>query len=421
MESSKRDIIISVVACLIFVVVFVPSIVVYSRDNTGEHEDTIIADDDGSSQTEKSSDSFTESSDSSVETTSFILRSISPSYHGVEPYQAERDVRRRVESVLSQSPLIDGHNDLAYSVRQILANNVSRLDLSDLSAVEPWASSPDSNTDIRRLREGRLGGQFWSAYISCESSQPVKEFLEQIDVIKQIVKKYPETFQWADSVAGVRESFRAGKIASLVGVESGHAINSSLGVLRSLYSLGARYMTLTHSCNTPWAQSSPAENATVGPRGLTKFGVSVVQEMNRLGMMVDIAHVSSQTMMDAIAASSAPVIASHSSARAVNDHDRNVPDQVLRMIRDTRGVVMVNFYSCYLIADCEQRPATVEDVVAHINHIRSVAGVDSIGIGGDYNGVKSFPRGLEDVSGYPRVFAALIKDKVTVQFRLFLS
>ena len=174
MESSKRDIIISVVACLIFVVVFVPSIVVYSRDNTGEHEDTIIADDDGSSQTEKSSDSFTESSDSSVETTSFILRSISPSYHGVEPYQAERDVRRRVESVLSQSPLIDGHNDLAYSVRQILANNVSRLDLSDLSAVEPWASSPDSNTDIRRLREGRLGGQFWSAYIGCDSKDPVK-------------------------------------------------------------------------------------------------------------------------------------------------------------------------------------------------------------------------------------------------------
>ena len=171
MESSKRDIIISVVACLIFVVVFVPSIVVYSRDNTGEHEDTIIADDDGSSQTEKSSDSSTESSDSSVETTSFILRSISPSYHGVEPYQAERDVRRRVESVLSQSPLIDGHNDLAYSVRQILANNVSRLDLSDLSAVEPWASSPDSNTDIRRLREGRLGGQFCSAYIGWESSQ----------------------------------------------------------------------------------------------------------------------------------------------------------------------------------------------------------------------------------------------------------
>ena len=193
---------------------------------------------------------------------------------------------------------------------------------------------------------------------------------------------------------------------------------------------GARYMTLTHSCNTPWAQASPAENNTVGPNGLTKFGVSVVQEMNRLGMMVDISHVSSQTMMDAITASSAPVMASHSGARAVNDHDRNVPDQVLRRIRDTRGVVMVNFYSCYLIADCEDRPATVEDVVAHvrkpraqsgftfpllfqINHIRSVAGVDSVGIGGDYNGVKSFPLGLEDVSGYPRVFAALIRDKVT--------
>ena len=171
-------------------------------------------------------------------------------------------------------------------------------------------------------------------------------------------------------------------------------------------------MTLTHSCNTPWAQASPAENNTVGPEGLTDFGVSVVQEMNRLGMMVDISHVSSQTMMDAITASSAPVIASHSSARAVNDHDRNVPDEVLRRIRETRGVVMVNFYSCYLIADCETRPATVEDVVAHINHIRSVAGVDSVGIGGDYNGVKSFPVGLEDVSGYPRVFAALIRDKV---------
>ena len=309
MEGSKRDIIISVIACLIFVVVFVPSIVVYTRDNTGEHDDTIIGDDEESSQTEESSRSFPTSSGPSVETTSYILRSISPSYKlEVEPLQAERDVRRRVESVLSQSPLIDGHNDLAYSVRQILANNVSQLDLTDLGSVEPWASSPDSNTDIRRLREGRLGGQFWSAYIGCDSSQPVKEFLEQIDVIKQIVRKYPETFQWADSVAGVRASFRAGKVASLVGVESGHAINSSLGVLRSLYSLGARYMTLTHSCNTPWAQASPAENDTVGPEGLTEFGVSVVQEMNKLGMMVDISHVSSQTMMDAITASSAPAI-----------------------------------------------------------------------------------------------------------------
>ena len=144
---------------------------------------------------------------------------------------------RRVESVLSQSPLIDGHNDLAYSVRQVLANNVTQLDLTDLRGKEAWTGS-DSNTDITRLRQGRLGGQFWSAYISCGSSQPVKEFLEQIDVIKQIVRKYPETFHWADSVAGVRAGFRAGKIASLVGVESGHAINSSLGVLRSLYSLG---------------------------------------------------------------------------------------------------------------------------------------------------------------------------------------
>ena len=240
MESSKRDIIISVVACLIFVVVFVPSIVVYTRDNTGEQDDDIIIVDDGeSSQTEKSSKSFTKSS---VESTSYILRSISSSSGGadvveLEPFKTEIDVARRVESVLSQSPLIDGHNDLAYSVRQVLANNVSQLDLTDLMGEELWTGS-DSNTDIRRLRQGRLGGQFWSAYIGCDSSQPVKEFLEQIDVIKQIVKKYPETFHWADSVAGVRAGFRAGKIASLVGVESGHAINSSLGVLRSLYSLG---------------------------------------------------------------------------------------------------------------------------------------------------------------------------------------
>ena len=421
METSRRDIIILVIASLIFAAVLVPSILVYGRQDNQS-----VVDEVDEADTEQVESKTPEPTSTSLGTTSFILRSITSSTSSSavtssgrqdaneekEALTGRTEVERRVDDILSRTPLIDGHNDLAYSVKINLNNNVSLLELEDLTDIQPWASQTDSNTDIRRLREGKVGGQFWSAYIGCDSDDPVKEFVEQMDVIKQIVAKYPETFHYADSVAGIRAGFRAGKVSSLIGVESGHAINSSLGVLRSLYTLGARYMTLTHSCNTPWAESSPSEYVRDGSKGLTQFGREVIQEMNRLGMIVDISHVSGQTMMDAIKASSAPVMFSHSSARALNDHDRNVPDRVLRMIRDTGGVVMVNFYSCYLIPDCEEREATVQDVVTHINYIRSVAGVDSLGLGSDFNGVSQYPRGLKDVSGFPNIFTALIQDKV---------
>jgi len=299
-------------------VVFVPSIIVYGRTN---NESVIVVDEVSTeANTDLAESEAPAPTSTSLATTSYILRSITSSPSSSPSSSAVRssagldiegkagltgrsEVERRVDDILSRTPLIDGHNDLAYSVKMNLDNNVSRLELEDLTSLQPWASQADSNTDIWRLREGRLGGQFWSAYIGCDSTDPVREFLEQMDVIKQIVAKYPETFHYADSVAGIRAGFRAGKISSLIGVESGHAINSSLGVLRSLYSLGARYMTLTHSCNTPWAESSPSEYIKDGSRGLTQFGREVVQEMNRLGMIVDISHVSGQTMMDAIKAS----------------------------------------------------------------------------------------------------------------------
>ena len=285
----------------------------------------------------------------------------------------------------------------------------------DLTKLEPWASDSTSQTDLRRLRKGMVGGQFWSAYMSCDTqyTDAVQTCLEQIDVIHQLVRNYPDDLQWADSADGIESAFKSGKIASLVGVESGHAIGSSLAVLRTIYDAGARYMTLTHSCNTPWADAAqsesgdfPAEN-----KGISKFGERVVLEMNRLGMMVDLAHVSSDTMRDVLNVSKAPVIFSHSGARGVSNNVRNVPDDVLEMIKIKGGIVMANFYSCYIIDDCHKNNATIDDVVKHINHIRKVAGVDHVGIGGDYNGVSILPIGLEDVSGFPKVFEALINDK----------
>jgi len=195
-------------------------------------------------------------------------------------------------------------------------------------------------------------------------------------------------------------------------VESGHAIGSSLPILRSLYSLGARYMTLTHGCNTPWADASQVEEGSLEARndGLSEFGEQIVLEMNRLGMLVDLSHVSADTMRQAIRVSKAPVIFSHSSSRAVSAHARNVPDDVLTMVKANRGIVMVNFYACFLVDDCDSNNATVKDIVKHINHIRKIAGVDSVGIGGDFNGVETPPVDISDVSHYPEVFEALIED-----------
>merc|ERR1712179_473365 len=321
----------------------------------------------------------------------------------------------RVSRVLSRYPVIDGHNDFPMGIRNLLKNDVTRLRFDeDTTQIEPWASYWANHVDLPRMRKGQMGGQFWSAFVGCKSQyrDAVQIFLEQIDVIKQFVARYPDDLQWCTSVADIESAWSAGKIASMIGVESGHAIGSSLPILRTLYAMGARYMTLTHVCNTPWADAAQVEQGYFPPRvnGTSDFGEKVVLEMNRLGMLVDLSHVSHDTMMNVLDITQAPVIFSHSGARAVCSHPRNVPDDVLERVAEVGGVVMVNFYACFLRDNCAEEDATVDDVVKHINHIRRVAGVDHVGIGGDYCGIDIVPVGLEDVSHYPEVFAALIED-----------
>merc|ERR1719309_1507180 len=321
----------------------------------------------------------------------------------------------RAHRVLSDYPVVDGHNDFPMAVRDLLKNDLSKLHFDqDLTEEEPWASYWANHCDLPRMRRGKMGGQFWAAYVGCDSQfkDATQKFMEQMDIIKQFVARYPDDLMWSDSSKDIEEAFAQGKIASMIGVESGHAIGSSLPILRSLYSLGARYMALTHVCNTPWADAAQVEQGYFPPRvnGTSDFGEKVVLEMNRLGMLVDLSHVSHDTMMNVLDITQAPVIFSHSGARAVCSHPRNVPDDVLERVAEVGGVVMVNFYACFLRDNCAKEDATVEDVVKHINHIRRVAGVDHVGIGGDYCGIDIVPVCLEDVSHYPEVFAALIED-----------
>jgi len=321
----------------------------------------------------------------------------------------------RVLRVLKEFPIIDGHNDFPMGVRSLLNNDVSLLNFDhDLTQEEPWASYWANHIDIPRMRKGGMGGQFWSAFIGCDAQfkDATQLFLEQIDVIKQIVAKYPDDLMWADSSTDIETAISLGKVASMVGVESGHAIGSNLAILRTLYQMGARYITLTHVCNTPWADAAQVEDGWFPPRvnGLSDFGVKVVHEMNRLGMLVDLSHVSTATMKAALEHTMAPVIFSHSGSRTAANHSRNVPDDVLEMVKDNGGIVMVNFYACFVAEDCRAQNATKYDVVRHINSIRRVAGVDHVGIGGDYNGIDVTPVDLPDVSHYPDVFAALLED-----------
>jgi membrane dipeptidase len=227
--------------------------------------------------------------------------------------------------------------------------------------------------------------------------------LEQIDIVHRLMRRYPETFELARTAADVERIFKAGRIASLIGMEGGHAIDNSLAALRMFHALGARYMTLTHSTNIPWADSG---TDTPKAGGLTKFGEEVVREMNRLGMLVDLSHTSPQTMEDAIRVSEAPVLFSHSCARAVRDHGRNVPDAVLRLLPKNGGVVMVTFVPGFLTAEPK---ATLAHVADHMDHIRRIAGADHVGIGGDFDGITAVPEGLEDVSKYPALTAELLR------------
>ncbi|XP_065336373.1 dipeptidase 1-like [Cloeon dipterum] len=330
--------------------------------------------------------------------------------------QSGASLEERIEAakrLLQEVPLIDGHNDLPWNIRKFVHNHLDDFRFSeDLRKITPWSSSAWSHTDLPRMKAGFIGAQFWAAYVPCESQfrDAVQLTLEQIDVIRRLTQKYEPHLTLCLSAADIRTAHEAGRMCSLIGVEGGHSLGNSMAVLRSLYDLGVRYLTLTSTCNTPWADCSLADKPNSGalPQngGLSKFGKSIVKEMNRLGMIVDLSHVSVNTMRAALAASQAPVIFSHSSARALCNSTRNVPDDILKQVALNRGLVMVNFYSLFLT--CQEK-ATVEDAVAHINHIRSVAGVDCVGLGAGYDGINFTPLGLEDVSRYPALFAELIR------------
>ncbi|XP_047002424.1 dipeptidase 1-like [Schistocerca americana] len=325
---------------------------------------------------------------------------------------AGRPVPPEVAALLKSSPLIDGHNDLPHNLRLLTHNQLSAVDFRrNLRTDAVWNCST-CFTDIPRLRAGFVGAQFWVAYVDCKSQyeDAVEKTLEQIDVIKRFIKQYPKDLQFVKTANGIEESFRKGQIASLLCVEGGHSIDSRLAVLRLYYELGVRYMTLTHSCSTPWATASPEDKEVLTVKGLTDFGKVVVQEMNRLGMMVDLSHVSHQTMLDALNVTKAPVIFSHSSAWAICNHHRNVHDDVLKLVAQNGGVVMINFYTEFVQCN-KTEPATIDTVVDHINHIRRVAGVDHVGIGADYDGVDDVPLGLEDVASYPFIFERLMNPK----------
>ena len=311
---------------------------------------------------------------------------------------AQGDFLARARALHKQVPLIDGHNDYPWALRQ---HNAER----DLAKLDIRVPQPKLMTDIPRLRAGGVGGQFWSVYIPVMIQGPaaIVATLEQIDIVHRMVRKYPETFELATTAADVERIFKAGRIASLIGMEGGHSIDNSLAALRMFHAAGARYLTLTHSTNTAWADSG-----TDKPKsgGLSKFGEEVVREMNRLGMIVDLSHTSPGTMEDAIRVSEAPVIFSHSDARALNDHGRNVPDDVLRTLPRNGSIVMVTFVPGFLRKDGK---ATLADAADHMDHIRKVAGADHVGIGGDFDGIETVPVGLEDVSTYPALTAELLR------------
>ncbi|MBO0819711.1 MAG: dipeptidase [Nocardiopsaceae bacterium] len=300
--------------------------------------------------------------------------------------------------MLGRFPLIDGHNDLPWEIRVQFGQDPVRARLDQ--------RLDSTHTDIPRLTEGGVGGQFWSVYVpgTLGPGEAVATVLEEIDIVHRMVAAYPDRFRLALTADDVTSAFGDGKIASLLGAEGGHSIGGSLGVLRTLHRLGVRYMTLTHNQNTGWADSATDEPDA---GGLSDFGREVVREMQRLGMLVDLSHTAPSTMRDALETARAPVIFSHSSARALNDHPRNVPDDVLAGLAANGGVCMVTFVPAFVSADPDA--ATVAVVADHVEHVRAVAGLRHVGLGGDYDGTSVLAAGLEDVSRYPALFAELLR------------
>jgi membrane dipeptidase len=346
---------------------------------------------------------------------------------------AAPDYRAQAIQILRTVPLIDGHNDIPDAIR-----GRGGVDSVDFSATQLGLM-----TDIPKLRDGHVGAQFWAAYVPVttihEGEHPAVYALEQIDLVHRLCARYPRDLAMAYTAAEVERNFKAGKISCLIGIEGGHAIESSLGALRMFYALGTRYMTLTHWETTDWADAA-TDSAKHG--GLTAFGEQVVLEMNRLGMLVDLSHVSDGTMMDALRVSKAPLMFSHSSARSLSNHVRNVPDSILKLVATNGGIVMVNFNPGFVsetvrlyedsiatrtkalraagvdsvaLADSAKRwdknapRATLQQVADHIEHVRDVAGIDHVGLGSDFDGITSVPTGLENVSKFPDLVAELLR------------
>lgn len=344
-------------------------------------------------------------------------------------------VTDRARELHKSALVIDGHNDMPWEIRKQGSSSFEKLDIAQ--------KQRKLQTDIPRLREGGLGGQFWSVWVPVElgyKGTALATTLEQIELVKQMIAHYPDTFELALTADDIERVHKDGKIASLIGVEGGHCIEESLPVLDKLYGLGARYMTLTHTDSLNWADSSTDAGRN---NGLAPFGKQVVRRMNQIGMMVDLSHVSAKTMNDTLDIAEAPVMFSHSSAFAVCEHPRNVPDDVLKRLKDKDGVVMVNFYSGYVVPSAAQITleemnlkrelkkkyddkaqvdaevdrwrvthkiprGSIHDLLDHIDHIAKVAGPEHIGIGSDFDGVEKLPTQLEDVSCYPYITQGLI-------------
>ncbi|MFD4139008.1 dipeptidase [Streptomyces sp. NPDC058572] len=350
--------------------------------------------------------------------------------------ESPTDHLSRARELLAAYPVVDGHNDLPWALRERVRYDLDRMDIAG-------DQTGRLHTDIPRLRTGGVGAQFWSVYVRSDMAgdEAVSATLEQIDVVRQLITRHPGDLAGALTADDMEKARSEGRIASLMGAEGGHSINNSLGTLRALYALGVRYMTLTHNDNIAWADSATDEP---GVGGLSAFGHEVVREMNRTGMLVDLSHVATTTMRDALATSVAPVVFSHSSSRAICDHPRNVPDDVLAQLPANGGVAMVTFVPKFILpaavewtraADenmrahglhhldttpqamriheafeaAHPRPvATAATVADHLDHMREVAGIDHIGIGGDFDGTAFTPSGLDDVAGYPNLIAELL-------------